>query len=206
MNPTEVVKSFFAAIARGAYDEAVALLEPSQLPRFQQEQLAHTVAWLAFQDILKGPGPHPSGFGSSGTVSQEELVRRADAKVPGYRGVETLRDLCELRPEEFMARRLESSWLLARYFHGPAGELVRVPLKVLGEVYLTPDIAYVVYVHDYPPSSDNARVLADAPHPEVLPVFRKEERWFVGLNVEVMMAGPEHLVPDSQPQADAGAA
>src|SRR6266480_369500 len=194
MNPTEVVKTFFAAIRRGAWREAAELIDPSQAARFQQEQLGHTVAWLDFQHVLKSPGPHPSGFGSSGAASAQELARHADDAVPGYRDVRTLQDLVALSPLEFLARRLESSRFFPRYQQGPDGKPVRVPLRVLGQVNYSDDVVYIVYVHNHVTSEESDNVLADVPHPDALPVFRRGDRWLIGLNVELMMAGPElHL-------------
>jgi len=191
MTATETAEAFFDAIERRAWAEAAALVEPTHADRFQKEQIGHIIAWLHFQELLEGPGPHPGGFGSSGEFDPEDLKRRATTPVPGYADAVTLGAIANLSPQEFLARRFEAGRFFPRYRKGPDGALVRVPIRVLGEASYGPDTAYVVYVHDHGPDGEAAPSARDVPYAETLPLFRRAGRWYLGLNVDLKQAGPE---------------
>lgn len=191
MTPFETASAFFQALGRKAWREAASFIEPDQACRFQREQVAHMIAGLHFQELLQGPEPHPSGYGSNGILNQQELIERAATPIRGYRDAPTLGDIAALTPAEFLIRRFESGSYPQACRIGPNNETTPLPVRVLGEVSYSNDTVYVLYIYDGDRDPDNPHVFADVPYPHVLPMLQRGDRWYVGFNNDLMMPGPE---------------
>lgn len=191
MSATATVNAFFAALARGAWADAAAMVEPTCAAAFREHELANLIAGARFIELRRGPGPHPSGFGSDGVLRPEELARYGSVKAPGFPANVTIESLARLSPTEFLTRHFELAGGHRRFRPGTAEAPVEIPLRVLGEVPFGIDQAYVVYLYDETadPEPDDERVdpVAGAPHAETVPVHRRDGRWYLGLNIDLRM-------------------
>jgi hypothetical protein len=190
MTARQTAQAFFDALQRRAFAEAAALVEPAHAARHHHEQIAHLLAWVHFQKLLKGPGPHPSGFHSKGDFDPEDLKRHAGTPIPGYRDASTLGAIAALSPHDFLTRRFEAAGQLQEHHKRTDGTLAPITTRILGEVPYSRHVAFVVYVRERQPREDGPAPVPDWPHAETLPLFYQADRWYVGLNVWLKLAGP----------------
>jgi hypothetical protein len=173
------------------------MVEPTSAASLRERHLAQLIAAIKFAERRRGPGPQATGFSSDGVLRIEELARYRTSVAPGSHGTATVGELADLSPTAFLARHLETR---VDYQKDASGNVVPVPVRVLGEVPYASEVAYVVYVRVYEADPANAAAKQDDPLAaatgivEVLPVLRRGDRWHMGLNVELSLVGPEMML------------
>jgi hypothetical protein len=186
VNATQLVTEFFQALDRGEWERAAALIDARQAEQFQRRHISHLLAWIQYRERLKGPEPHPSGFGSSGEVDDELLSKHSSVAIPAFRDAPTLGALAALSPEAFFSRHLgEQRMVPVR--RNADGQSSPAPRRILGEVPGLQNCTYVLYINE---CFDDGAWPNGVPNVQVLPVIEGVSGQRIGLNDDLTAAWP----------------
>jgi hypothetical protein len=145
--PSEVARSFFAAVEAHQWGAASAMLEPTSAAEVRDRALAVLIGWARQRKMVSASGERPGmmGFTVERTPDSTALAEVSGTALGLFADLPTLDALAALSPIEFAARYLELSQRSLSAEDRPTAEFRRVRYDVIGHVIEGDTLAHVLY-------------------------------------------------------------